>query len=58
MMSNSIILHLQRQAEQLYKVQTEIATGKRLNKPSDDPIGMGQVLDYRSAGLSYPIGGH
>jgi flagellar hook-associated protein 3 FlgL len=48
MMSNSIILHLQRQAEQLYKVQTEIATGKRLNKPSDDPIGMEQVLDYRT----------
>ncbi len=48
MMSNSIILHLQRQAEQLYNVQTKIATGKRLNKPSDDPIGMGQVLDYRA----------
>jgi flagellar hook-associated protein 3 len=48
MMSNSIILHLQRQAKQLYNVQTEIATGKRLNKPSDDPVGLGQVLDYRT----------
>ena len=48
MMSNSILLHLQRQAEQLYNVQTKIATGKKLNKPSDDPIGLGQVLDYRS----------
>jgi flagellar hook-associated protein 3 FlgL len=48
MMSNSILLHLQRQAEQLYNVQTKIATGKQLNKPSDDPIGLGQVLNYRS----------
>jgi flagellar hook-associated protein 3 FlgL len=48
MMSNSIVLHLQRQAEQLYNVQTKIATGKKLNKPSDDPIGLGEVLDYRS----------
>ena len=48
MMSNSILLHLQRQAEQLYNVQTKIATGKQLNKPSDDPIGLGQVLNHRS----------
>lgn len=47
MMSNSIILHLQRQNEQLYALQTKIATQKRLNKPSDDPIGMAKVLDYR-----------
>ena len=48
MMSNSILLHLQRQTEQLYNVQTKIATGKQLNKPSDDPIGLRQVLNYRS----------
>ncbi len=48
MMSHSIILHLQRQNEQLYDLQTKIATQKRLNKPSDDPTGMAKVLDYRS----------
>ncbi len=48
MMSNSIILHLQRQSNQLFHVQNQIATQKRLNKPSDDPAGMGRVLDYRS----------
>ena len=48
MMSKSIILHLQRQSRQLFNVQTEIATQKRLNKPSDDPAGMERVLDYRS----------
>jgi flagellar hook-associated protein 3 FlgL len=39
---------LQRQSGQLFSVQTEIATQKRLNKPSDDPGGMARVLDYRS----------
>ena len=48
MMSSSIILHLQRQSRQLFNVQTELATQKRLNRPSDDPAGMGRVLDYRS----------
>ena len=48
MMSNSIILNLQRQSEQLFNVQTQIATQKRINKPSDDPAGMGRVLEYRS----------
>jgi flagellar hook-associated protein 3 len=48
MTTRSIILHLQRQTKQLFNVQTQIATQKRLNKPSDDPIGMGRVLDYRS----------
>lgn len=48
MMSNSMILNLQRQSEQLFNVQTQIATQKRLNKPSDDPAGMGRVLEYRS----------
>lgn len=48
MMSNSILLHLQRQSSQLFDVQTEIATQKRLNKPSDDPAGMERILGYRS----------
>ena len=48
MMSNSIILHLQRQSQQLFNVQKKIATQKRLNKPSDDPVGMGHVLEYRA----------
>jgi len=31
----------------LLDAQVRVATGKRINKPSDDPIGMGKVLDYR-----------
>ena len=48
MMSNALTRHLMRQNENLYKVQEQIATQKRINKPSDDPIGVRQVLDYRS----------
>jgi flagellar hook-associated protein 3 FlgL len=48
MMSNALTRYLMRQNENLYKVQEQIATQKRINKPSDDPTGMRQVLDYRS----------
>jgi flagellar hook-associated protein 3 FlgL len=47
-MNNSVILNLRRQTERLFQAQTKLSTQKRLNKPSDDPIGMGRVLDYRT----------
>lgn len=34
-------------SEQLLKAQERVATLKRINRPSDDPIGMSKVLDYR-----------
>lgn len=40
--------NLARQSTQLMETQVKLATGKRINKPSDDPSGMGKVLDYRS----------
>jgi flagellar hook-associated protein 3 FlgL len=46
-MTNSIVRYLSNQNEALFKRQTIIASQKRLNKPSDDPLGMGNVLDYR-----------
>ncbi len=48
MMSIALTRYLMRQNENLYKVQEQIATQKRINKPSDDPTGMRKVLDYRS----------
>jgi flagellar hook-associated protein 3 FlgL len=48
MMSNSMILHLQRQNEKLFDIQQQIATQKRINKPSDDPGGLNRVLEYRT----------
>jgi len=47
MMSNSLVRYLTAQNEALYERQTLIASQKRINRPSDDPIGMGRVLDYR-----------
>jgi flagellar hook-associated protein 3 FlgL len=46
-MTNSIVRYLTSQNEALFERQTVIASGKKINKPSDDPIGMGKVLDYR-----------
>jgi flagellar hook-associated protein 3 FlgL len=41
------VRYLTAQNEALYERQTIIASQKRINTPSDDPIGMGKVLDYR-----------
>ena len=47
MMTDSLVRYLTAQNEALYERQTVIASQKRINKPSDDPIGVGKVLDYR-----------
>lgn len=47
-MADHIKSNLTRQSAQLMQTQLQLATGKRINKPSDDPGGMGKVLDYRS----------
>jgi flagellar hook-associated protein 3 FlgL len=41
------VRYLTAQNEALYERQTIIASQKRINRPSDDPIGIGKVLDYR-----------
>ena len=46
-MINSIVRYLTSQNEALFDRQKTIASGKKINKPSDDPLGMGRVLDYR-----------
>jgi flagellar hook-associated protein 3 FlgL len=46
-MTDSLARYLTAQNEALYERQTIIASQKRINRPSDDPIGMGKVLDYR-----------
>lgn len=47
-MASHIKTNLAKQSEQLMKTQLSIASGKRIHKPSDDPIAMGKVLDYRT----------
>ena len=46
-MTESLVRYLNTQNEALYDRQTIIASQKRINKPSDDPIAMGKILDYR-----------
>ena len=46
-MSESLMRYLRAQNEALYDRQRIIASQKRINKPSDDPIATGKILDYR-----------
>lgn len=45
---NTFIRNIHQQAGDILKAQQQIASQKRINKISDDPIGMGQVLGYRT----------
>lgn len=47
LMANNVTSNLFKITEQLLDTQNMISSGKRINKPSDDPVGTGQVLDYR-----------
>lgn len=46
-MVNIVKSDLLKNAQQLLNAEERVATRKLINKPSDDPIGMGKVLDYR-----------
>ncbi len=47
MMADNITAQLFRQTEQMAKTQEKIITGKRINRPSDDPSGISSTLSYR-----------
>ncbi len=47
MTADLITRDLYKAQQTLLESQVKVATGKRINRPSDDPIGMGKVLDYR-----------
>jgi len=49
MMSNIFMNNLRRQTEAMLQRQEQIASQKRINRPSDDPRGMGRVLAGRSS---------
>jgi flagellar hook-associated protein 3 FlgL len=46
--AENIKANLARQSTQLMKTQLKLSTGKRINKPSDDHVGIGKVLEYRT----------
>lgn len=47
MIADILTNELYRNKQLLLESQIRVATGKKINKPSDDPIGIGKVLDYR-----------
>jgi len=47
LMADTVLNSLYRNSQQLLKLQEMVSTEKRINRPSDDPIGMGKILDYR-----------
>lgn len=47
-MAETIKANLARQSKQLVNTQLKLASGKRINRPSDDHIGIGKVLGYRN----------
>ncbi|MCG3110443.1 MAG: flagellar hook-associated protein FlgL [Candidatus Manganitrophus sp. SB1] len=46
MLFQSMMVHLQRQTGSLLHIQEQVASGKKINRPSDDPIGQPLVLNY------------
>jgi flagellar hook-associated protein 3 FlgL len=53
MMTTTIKRNVFRQSEQLLRNQEVLSSGKRINRPSDDPVGIGKVLDYRQSLSSF-----
>ena len=47
MMTTNVATNLFKQAEQILNAQKKVASGKRIQRISDDPVGMAKVLDYR-----------
>ncbi|MEE4357606.1 MAG: flagellar hook-associated protein FlgL [Desulfococcaceae bacterium] len=52
MMADGINSEMLRQSRKLFAAQQTVATGKKVNRPSDDPFAAGQILEYR-AGISH-----
>ena len=44
---NHITRSLQENMERLYLMEEQLSSGKRINRPSDDPIGIAKALAYR-----------
>ena len=47
LMANTITGNISKNSERLLMAQIRVSTQKLINKPSDDPVGIGKVLDYR-----------
>jgi flagellin-like hook-associated protein FlgL len=48
MVFNNAVANLQKQSDRLFEAQRQVAAGKIIQRPSDDPIGSRRILDIRS----------
>ncbi len=48
MLSNSVMRNLNRKAQDLLNIQSMLSSGKRISKPSDDPVGTASAIRMRS----------
>lgn len=48
MIASQTLFNLSRSLNEFMNIQVEMSTGRRLNKPSDDPIGVQRGLEYRN----------
>ncbi|WP_310550759.1 flagellar hook-associated protein FlgL [Paenibacillus glufosinatiresistens] len=48
MMNSQLLLNLNRNNRAMNDTQLQLATGRKINKPSDDPVGITYSLRYRS----------
>lgn len=43
---DGITRNLQRNSSELFRLQNIVLTGKKINKPSDDPVSLSKILEY------------
>lgn len=48
MMNSQLLLNLNRNARTMNDTQLQLSSGQKINKPSDDPVGITYSLRYRA----------
>ena len=48
MISNQVVYNVQKSLDRYLSLQTEMSSGRRINSPSDDPVGTLRDLSYRT----------
>ena len=48
MIASQVTTNLQRSLQRFFELETKMSSGRRINKPSDDPAGTVRVLNYRT----------
>ncbi|WP_338825200.1 Flagellar hook-associated protein 3 [Moorella humiferrea] len=49
MLGQNVVRNINRNLEYMYRVQEQMSTGKRVNRPSDDPIVVARVLAFKTS---------